>query len=412
MKKALRLLLASLITAGSLAAGVSAYGRFTDSVTVTNHISTGDINISLKELEKKENKEITYQDRKIVLPGDRISKIPRITNCSEPCWVRVKITYTDDLDGLKGLDDTNLLGMSSRWTKKGEYFYYTKQLEYGENVDIFTAVMVPREWTESYQEKNLGINIVADAIQAANFSPDFSAMTPWGNEKIQRCVHDTNGLVVKKKSQIKSKVEFEGSAHKLIAAPDDFFSGFSAAMPGDIFKDSVEIRNTTANTAEIFFRTSAECKSVKDQEFLRKQKLEISMDGKKLYEGDLLAVSLNKAVSLGNFAKNKSGKMEFQVTVPSELDNTYALRKGDVKWIFSVEEDGKIITPNPLQKQPEKERMTGRQGYYGNGNKGGSSFVRTTPVKTGDDTEILFWLLLGGAALFAGGLVIRKGGRT
>ena len=29
-----------------------------------------------------------------------------------------------------------------------------------------------------------------------------------------------------------------------------------------------------------------------------------------------------------------------------------------------------------------------------------------------DDTEILFWLLLGGAALFAGGLVIRKGGRT
>ena len=58
--------------------------------------------------------------------------------------------------------------------------------------------------------------------------------------------------------------------------------------------------------------------------------------------------------------------------------------------------------PNPLQKQPEKERMTGRQGYYGNGNKGGSSFVRTTPVKTGDDTEILFWLLLGGAALFAG----------
>ena len=118
MKKALRLLLASVITAGGLAAGVSAYGRFTDSVTVTNHISTGDINISMKELEKKENKEITYQDRKIVLPGDRISKIPRITNCSEPCWVRVKITYTDDLDGLKGLDDTNLLGMSSRWTKK------------------------------------------------------------------------------------------------------------------------------------------------------------------------------------------------------------------------------------------------------------------------------------------------------
>lgn len=52
MKKARRLLLASVITAGSLTAGVSAYGRFTDSVTVTNHISTGDINISLKELDR------------------------------------------------------------------------------------------------------------------------------------------------------------------------------------------------------------------------------------------------------------------------------------------------------------------------------------------------------------------------
>lgn len=136
------------------------------------------------------------------------------------------------------------------------------------------------------------------------------------------------------------------------------------------------------------------------------------MDGKKLYEGDLLAVSLNKAVSLGNFAKNKSGKMEFKVTVPSELDNAYALRKGDVKWIFSVEEDAKLITATPVQKQPERERMTGRQSYYGDGNGRVSSTVRTTPVKTGDDTEILFWLLLGGTALFAGGLVIRKGGRT
>ena len=53
-----------------------------------------------------------YQDRRIVLPGDEISKIPRITNHSEPCWVRVKISYTDDLDGLDGLDDRNLTGMS------------------------------------------------------------------------------------------------------------------------------------------------------------------------------------------------------------------------------------------------------------------------------------------------------------
>ena len=130
MKKALKVLLAGVLAAGSLAVCAAAYGRFSDSVTVTNHISTGDINIALKELEKKDGREMAYQDRKIILPGDEISKIPRITNKSEPCWVRVKITYTDELEGLKGLDDTSLQGMSSRWMKRGEYFYYNKSRQF------------------------------------------------------------------------------------------------------------------------------------------------------------------------------------------------------------------------------------------------------------------------------------------
>lgn len=80
MKKALKVLLAGILAAGSLAVCAAAYGSFSDSVTVTNHISTGDINIALKELEKKDGREMAYQDRKIILPGDEISKIPRITN--------------------------------------------------------------------------------------------------------------------------------------------------------------------------------------------------------------------------------------------------------------------------------------------------------------------------------------------
>lgn len=72
------------------------------------------------------------------------------------------------------------------------------------------------------------------------------------------------------------------------------------------------------------------------------------MDGKKLYTGDILAASLNKAVSLGKFDSGKSGQMNFQITVPAALDNTYALREGDVKWIFSVEDDQqKQLTETP-----------------------------------------------------------------
>ena len=65
MKKFLKWILAGILTAGSIAMCVSAYGKFSDSVTVTNHISTGDINISMKELEKKNGKEILYQNQKM-----------------------------------------------------------------------------------------------------------------------------------------------------------------------------------------------------------------------------------------------------------------------------------------------------------------------------------------------------------
>ena len=373
MKKFLKWILAGILTAAMC---VSAYGKFSDSVTVTNHISTGDINISMKELEKKNGKEILYQNQKMVLPGDRISKIPRITNRSEPCWVRVKITYADNLENRKGLKESAILNL--------------------------------RHGTEPYQEKKLGITIVADAIQAANFSPDFNAMSPWGNQEILRCIHDTNGRVVKRKSQVKLRVVFERDAHKLIAAPEDFFAGFSAAMPGDVLEDSVKIKNATENTAEIFFRTSAECKSVKDQEFLKKLKLVISMDGKKLYSGDLLAVSLNKAVSLGIFQPGKSGEMKFQITVPSELNNDFALRNGDVKWIFSVEEDQKEKIQPSQTPAGQSEKEENSDGYS---RKTGASSGKTAPVKTGDDTGIRFFLILEEVALLAGILVLRKGGR-
>lgn len=405
MKKNLKVLLAGAAAAGCILVCTAAYGKFSDSVTVTNHIAVGDLNISLRELEKRDGREMAYQDRRIVLPGDVISKIPRITNRAEPCWVRVKISYTDDLEGLDGLSDSNLMGMSTRWVRKGEYFYYTRKLEQGESVDIFTGVIVPPQWNEAYQDKKLGITITADAIQAANFAPDFSAMTPWGNQKILRCIHDTDGLVVQKKKPVDLKVEFEGNAHKLMAAPEDFFAGFSTAMPGDVFRDSIEISNTTEHVSEIFFRTSAECKSVKDQEFLKKLKLVIVMDGRKLYSGDLLAVSLNKAVSLGKFDSGKKGKMEFQVTVPAELDNAYALRNADVKWIFSVEEEPETVDISSVPRQNEEKERAERTS--GNDH----SAVRTLPVKTGDETPVFLFLVMAGMALFTGGLVRWKGGR-
>ena len=73
MKKHLKALLVGAAVAGSILACTAAYARFSDSVTVTNHISVGDINISLQELEKKDGREMKYQDRDIQDPQDHQS---------------------------------------------------------------------------------------------------------------------------------------------------------------------------------------------------------------------------------------------------------------------------------------------------------------------------------------------------
>ena len=196
---------------------------------------------------------------------------------------------------------------------------------------------------------------------------------------------------------------------------DTYFSSSENLSLEDIYnevfrleKSQVDILKEDITNRYRLSRETFQDAPEKDQEFLKKLKLVISMDGKKLYSGDLLAVSLNKAVSLGIFQPGKSGEMEFQITVPSELNNDFALRNGDVKWIFSVEEDQKEKIQPSQTPAGQSEKEENSDGYF---RKTGASSGKTAPVKTGDDTGIRFFLILEEVALLAGILVLRKGGR-
>ena len=191
----------------------------------------------------------------MVLPGDLISKIPTVTNKGEPCWLRAKIAYGNTSDTLDGFSDDNISGITEDWVKIGEYYYYKNILDKGETVDIFTGVTIPSTWTEEHADQSLAVGIVAEAIQAANYKPDFESMSPWGNEEIQLAVAESDGEETERLENVKLSVQFNGDAHKLVAAPSDFFQNFSVAMPGDVFTDSVELSNTTDRDAELFFNT-------------------------------------------------------------------------------------------------------------------------------------------------------------
>lgn len=376
---------------------MAVYADFTDILKVENHISTGDVNIDLKEYTKIGKKEVPYENPKIVFPGDVISKIPRVKNYAKPCWIRAKITYTDDSQEAEGLSDENLSGFPTGWIKRGEYYYYTEILNRFDSVHIFEEVHIPDAWTEIHSTQELTISIQAEAIQADHFVPDFQAMSPWGNEKIQLCIHENNNQLCCTKQNVKLSVVFHGKANKLVAAPDDFFSNFGKIMPGDTLSDSILISNTTDRDAEIFFYTGISEQSGISRQMLEEIQLQIQMDNRVLYSGPLNAEGLRNRISLGIYKPGESGKMEFSLEVPASWDNSYAKQETNVIWNFAVWEEEEKITEKVIPDDPSDETVVYAE--------------QVESVKTGDasDRGIFITALLSAVAVITVVLAKKKG---
>lgn len=388
MKRKIAIAAGILVTAVSTISGSYAY--YQDSVTVTNHISTGDVNIGIQEYEKDGDTEKVYAGPAdgIVLPSQTISKIPRITNYAETCYIRVKTTYSGEAsDSVSNVDtekpekpeitpeptetpsvdqdketpaeyvlsDEELDGISDEWVKQGEYYYYTQPLKNGESADFFQNVTIPAAWTSKAQDRVLGLTVTAEAVQAANFTPDFNSESPWGDTEIEQCVHETDNSITEVTKQYTAmSITYEGAARNLVAAPEDFFKNLQTAMPGDTISDSFQLSNTTATSAEFFFHTETPGNLTDEELDLLKQfKLTITQNGKTLYDGDLQAASLNQEISLGTLETGKNSRVQFTLQLPAELKNAYAKRESMVNWIFRVqgaEEPGKN-EPSPAISQ-------------------------------------------------------------
>lgn len=323
-----------------------------DSLTVENHVQTGDINIKLEEYQKNaDGKESKYTYDGYVLPGDNISKIPRITNLAQPCYIRILLTFPPpENTQLLGLSVDNLRGFSDSWIASGEYYYYPTALNTGDTLDIFQSVQIPSDYENEYAQQELQISIQVDAIQSQNFSPDFSSQTPWGNQIIEICAHNQREPIIKN-PYASHYVEYEGNSHKLVTASKDFFSNLGQMMPGDTLTDELLLKNTTSSDAELFFRTELpDDLSEESLSLLEKIRLEIYLESELLYRGNLKAPALGKNHSLGIYKSGESKNLTFKLHMPESLTNAYALRETSIKWIFSIKnKELSISTPPPVK---------------------------------------------------------------
>lgn len=307
------------------------------SVSVTNEFETGVVDIHIKEFQTDGTKETPWEDNPTILPGDTVSKIPRIYNDGVDCYIRAKFAIKDMPD----LDAEDIFGISNKWDLADDgYYYYKTILKTDETADLFHGLEIPRDFPQSNEEKTFQIEIDVDAIQAKNFTPNFSKANPWGNVEILKNENkeEYNINTFKKADNKQFQIVYLGDTEKLISNQKDFFLNLPYLMPGDKFSDSVVIENDNDDPIKIYFRTADNDKS----DLLDKITLKITsvVDKKEsvVYEGPLRAQELNKNIILATIDPEKTAEFKYEITVPTSINNAYTLMDSDVTWIFSTEE--------------------------------------------------------------------------
>lgn len=297
---------------------------------VTNGVSIGDISISLNEYEYDKNgNEIPYKDHKVILPGQTVDKLVRITNNANPAWIRAKLEYVSK-DGLTGLSDDMCTLDSEDWMRCGDYYYYTKPVPSKESIDFLKKVKMPTDWDSTTAENEFSLIVTADAVQEANFKPDFTSDDPWFGTPIETCVHTS--YTEKVAANQKFAVQFENGADGLVKIGDDFFSNWKDLMPGDTVSDTVMLRNNYSQTVYLYFRTEM----IKNDDLLKKLQLEIKNGDETVYSGTMDG-EVKDNILLASLPYQGESTLTYTVTVPKELGNAFAMTDTQTKWIFSAE---------------------------------------------------------------------------
>lgn len=365
-----------------------------------NKLSTGSVDIDLKTLSVSEDGSLKDVVERDVYPGERLSYMPMIKNKRADAYVRVKIDVTMDQETEEPVTSKNVYQEvikvlteddvfqtidSSDWVQKGDYFYNTKVMKQGEKSYAFQGIIIPANWvvglgdslpaippgTDPARASGFTIALHADAIQAENFSPDFSSDHPWGSvETEQAKEEDGADYSIASPVVTQNEMTFKGSGG-LEANTKDLFRNIQRFNAGTIYEDSLEIRNASSNGITVYFRTKNTASYLK-----AKMRLKIEMEGKTIYDGDLTSSSLSEYRELVKLKAGKDATLKYTVLLPDDSLNSYSVLSDEVEWDFKVVVD-------------ESGRKTG------------------TP-RTGDTMAVVFWALTLLISVAIMGYLIRR----
>lgn len=96
--------------------------------------------------------------------SDTAANTQAVQSLETTVWIRAKLEYPSS-DGVKDIGDDNIEMASSKWTKKGEYYYYADPVRSGESIDLMKSVWIPSDWDNSYANKNFSVIVTVEASE-------------------------------------------------------------------------------------------------------------------------------------------------------------------------------------------------------------------------------------------------------
>lgn len=311
------------------------------SITVfaADSVQTGGVNVSSSTYTlDASNKKVDIDENSFVnlVPGEIVNYIIQVDNNAMSSYVRVKIVSD-------AFNTKMLVGVDSDWVYTNGYYYYKKVLEKDKSVELCKYLRVPEDVSKSFTVK-----AVAEGIQSANFSPDWTKDDPWNGVTIESNMPFSTIYTTERGFSVTTNDALKDCLDKSV-----ILAKSGNLLPGDTITDTLTI--TTKEDDNLFISV----KNDKAPEEAAKYKLVIKNGETEVYNGSLFDKKLAEAIELKNVVANKPVKLDFTFVLDSSLTNKSEWK--DLGVAFDIKAVAVEKTPEPT-KTPERIVFTGDNG--------------------------------------------------
>lgn len=170
MKKKLTIFVVALLCLMLAVLGTAAY--FTQSVTIHNVITSGNVDIELVELTAEDGPE--FEDITNAMAGNVYGKVVMAENTGKgDAWIRVKletsVTPAEGAEAELGLDMVTLDINSTNWTERDGWYYYNNALTPGlRSEPLISTVTLGTDMGNEWQKAKIIVDVYMQATQVAN----------------------------------------------------------------------------------------------------------------------------------------------------------------------------------------------------------------------------------------------------